>query len=165
MFLTNIDSPPDELASALLQLGLKTAGESCTVRRPSLPQVNNLYHKSSYGVPDFPALLDCKLYCKIQLSHHNLNYAKYFSEYMGQKSHKYGVLHGAKSFQDLPDHHSKERSDIDNNRTMYAFCLFLCRYLYSALLTVEQRPGCCGVWRVHCGRYLSQDKDRTGTCL
>ena len=63
IFLTNIDSPPDELASALLQLGLKTAGESCNVRRPSQPQLNNLYHMTSYGVPDFDSLIDCKCVC------------------------------------------------------------------------------------------------------
>ena len=62
IFLTNIDSPPDELASALLQLGLKTAGESCNVRRPSQPQLNNLYHMTSYGIPDFDSLIDCKCY-------------------------------------------------------------------------------------------------------
>jgi len=60
IFLTNIDSPPDELASALLQLGLKTAEKSCNVRRPSQPQLNNLYHMTSYGVPDFGSLIDCK---------------------------------------------------------------------------------------------------------
>lgn len=60
VFLTNIDSPPDELASALLQLGLKTAGDACLVRRPSQPQLNNLYQMTSYGIPDFDALLDCK---------------------------------------------------------------------------------------------------------
>ncbi len=60
VFLTNIDSPPDELASALLQLGLKTAGDSCSVRRPSQPQLNNLYQMTSYGVPDFDSLLDCE---------------------------------------------------------------------------------------------------------
>ncbi len=60
VFLTNIDSPPDELASALLQLGLKTAGENCSVRRPSQPQLNNLYQMTSYGVPDFDSLLDCR---------------------------------------------------------------------------------------------------------
>lgn len=58
IFLTNIDSPPDELASALLQLGLKTAGASCNVRRPSQPQFNNLYSATSYGVPDFESLLE-----------------------------------------------------------------------------------------------------------
>ena len=61
VFLTNINSPPDELASALLQLGIKTAGPHCIVRRPSQPQLNNLHSKTSYGVPDFPALLDCML--------------------------------------------------------------------------------------------------------
>ena len=61
VFLTNIDSPPDELASALLQLGLKTAGESCIGRRPSQPQLNNLYSMTSYGIPDFDGLLECKL--------------------------------------------------------------------------------------------------------
>lgn len=60
VFLTNINSPPDELASALLQLGLKTAGPQCVVRRPSQPQLNNLHSTTSYGVPDFTALLDCK---------------------------------------------------------------------------------------------------------
>ena len=60
VFLTNIDSPPDQLASVLLQLGLKTAGESCNVRRPSQPQLNNLYHSTSYGVPDYVSLFDCK---------------------------------------------------------------------------------------------------------
>jgi len=60
VFLTNINSPPDELASALLQLGIKAAGPACTVRRPSQPQLNNLHSKTSYGAPDFPALLDCK---------------------------------------------------------------------------------------------------------
>lgn len=60
VFLTNINSPPDELASALLQLGLKTAGPQLIVRRPSQPQLNNLHSKTSYGVPDFPALLDCE---------------------------------------------------------------------------------------------------------
>ena len=58
VFLTNIDSPPDELASALLQLGLKTAGDSCIVRRPSQPQLNNLYSMTSYGIPDFDGLLE-----------------------------------------------------------------------------------------------------------
>eukprot|EP00731_Ephydatia_muelleri_P027882 Em0019g755a len=58
VFLTNIDSPPDELASALLQLGLKTAGESCIGRRPSQPQLNNLYSMTSYGIPDFDGLLE-----------------------------------------------------------------------------------------------------------
>ena len=67
IFLTNIDSPPDELASALLQLGLKTAGESCNVRRPSQPQLNNLYHMTSYGVPDFDSLIDCK--CVLHIRH------------------------------------------------------------------------------------------------
>lgn len=61
VFLTNCDSAPDELASALLQLGLKTAGDKVTVRRPSQPQLNNLYHMTSYGLPDFTSLLDCKL--------------------------------------------------------------------------------------------------------
>ena len=61
VFLTNIDSAPDELASALLQLGLKTAGDKVTVRRPSQPQLNNLYHMTSYGLPDFNSLLDCEL--------------------------------------------------------------------------------------------------------
>ncbi len=61
VFLTNCDSAPDELASALLQLGLKTAGGKVTVRRPSQPQLNNLYHMTSYGLPDFSSLLDCKL--------------------------------------------------------------------------------------------------------
>lgn len=60
VFLTNCDSAPDELASALLQLGLKTAGDKVTARRPSQPQLNNLYHMTSYGVPDFASLLDCK---------------------------------------------------------------------------------------------------------
>lgn len=60
VFLTNCDSAPDELASALLQLGLKTAGDKVTVRRPSQPQLNNLYHMTSYGVPDFTSLLDCE---------------------------------------------------------------------------------------------------------
>lgn len=63
VFLTNCDSAPDELASALLQLGLKTAGDKVTVRRPSQPQLNNLYHMTSYGVPDFTSLLDCKYMC------------------------------------------------------------------------------------------------------
>lgn len=58
VFLTNCDSAPDELASALLQLGLKTAGDKVTARRPSQPQLNNLYHMTSYGVPDFASLLD-----------------------------------------------------------------------------------------------------------
>jgi len=62
VFLTNCDSAPDELASALLQLGLKTAGSKVTVKRPSQPQLNNLYHMTSYGLPDFTSLLDCKYY-------------------------------------------------------------------------------------------------------
>ena len=65
VFLTNCDSAPDELASALLQLGLKTAGDKVTARRPSQPQLNNLYHMTSYGLPDFTSLLDCK--CRILL--------------------------------------------------------------------------------------------------
>lgn len=60
VFLTNIDSPPDQLASVLLQLGLKTAGESCIVRRPSQPQLNNLFNSTSYGVPDYTSIFDCK---------------------------------------------------------------------------------------------------------
>ena len=60
IFLTNIDSPPDELASALLHLALKTGGPALSVRRPSQPQLSKLYANTSYGVPDFESLLDCK---------------------------------------------------------------------------------------------------------
>lgn len=65
IFLTNIDSPPDELASALLHLALKTGGPALSVRRPSQPQLSKLYPNTSYGIPDFESLLDCKLYTRI----------------------------------------------------------------------------------------------------
>ena len=61
IFLTNINSPPDELASALLHLALKTGGPALSVRRPSQPQLSKLYAYTSYGIPDFENLLDCKL--------------------------------------------------------------------------------------------------------
>ena len=60
IFLTNIDSPPDELASALLHLALKTGGPALSVRRPSQPQLSKLHPNTSYGVPDLEALLDCE---------------------------------------------------------------------------------------------------------
>ena len=61
IFLTNINSPPDELASALLHLGLKTAdGQALSIRRSSQPQLSKLFSNTSYGVPDFESLLDCE---------------------------------------------------------------------------------------------------------
>ena len=67
IFLTNINSPPDELASALLHLALKTGGPALSVRRPSQPQLSKLYSNTSYGVPDFESLLDCEFHVNITL--------------------------------------------------------------------------------------------------
>ena len=56
VFLTDIPHPPDDLSSVLLQLGLRVSPSS--LRRPSQPQLNHLYNMTSYGAPDFNALLD-----------------------------------------------------------------------------------------------------------
>lgn len=60
IYLTNINSPPDELASALIHLALKTGGPALSVKRPSQPQLSKLHANTSYGTPDFESLLDCK---------------------------------------------------------------------------------------------------------